>query len=445
MQNSYKKIRSLIWIIHGIFRRHYVTILASFVIGIIIVLLGINFRAVQEKNSSKDHKSIGLSGAYTPTTLPANIQRLISSGLTDLTTNGEVVPSLAKNWDVDREGKIYTFRLRDDIYWHDGKKFTAYDVNYNLRDVEITPRSDTELEVKLKEPFAPLPSFLSKAIFRKGHIGTGSYKIEAIKFKGDVISYLKLTSALSDLPELDIRFYPSESVAQMAFKLGEVDVLDEIIDPSPFKDWNTVTIKDNEKYTRFVGLFFNNNADALKEKEFRQALSFAIEKPVNNRVATPFSSKHWAYTNRVKQYDQDIDQAKKLLSEQNASPSGELIISTYPQYLDLASQIVSDWASIGVMAKVQIEDGVPDNYQVLLTSQEIPPDPDQYALWHSTQTVTNITHYANPKIDKLLEDGRKELDLEKRKKIYYDFQRYLVDDAPAVFLYHPSTYTITRN
>ena len=48
------------------------------------------------------------------------------------------------------------------------------------------------------------------------------------------------------------------------------------------------------------------------------------------------------------------------------------------------------------------------------------------------------------KIDKLLESGRKESDQEKREKIYFDFQRYLVEDAPAVFLFHPTTYTISR-
>ena len=93
---------------------------------------------------------------------------------------------------------------------------------------------------------------------------------------------------------------------------------------------------------------------------------------------------------------------------------------------------------------MKVESGVPDQYQAILVTQEIPSDPDQYTLWHSTQTQTNLSHYANPKIDKLLEDGRKESDPEKRKKIYFDFQRYLVEDAPAVFLFHPTTYTIIR-
>jgi len=43
-----------------------------------------------------------------------------------------------------------------------------------------------------------------------------------------------------------------------------------------------------------------------------------------------------------------------------------------------------------------------------------------------------------------LEDGRKVYDTEERKKIYQDFQKYLVEEAPAVFLFYPELYTISR-
>ena len=74
----------------------------------------------------------------------------------------------------------------------------------------------------------------------------------------------------------------------------------------------------------------------------------------------------------------------------------------------------------------------------------MPQDPDQYVLWHSDQR-NNITHYKNLRIDKLLEDGRSISDIEKRKKIYADFQKYLTDDAPASFLYFPKEYNLSKN
>jgi peptide/nickel transport system substrate-binding protein len=73
----------------------------------------------------------------------------------------------------------------------------------------------------------------------------------------------------------------------------------------------------------------------------------------------------------------------------------------------------------------------------------LPYDPDMYTIWHSGQ-VNNITHYKNVRIDKLLEDGRQATDENKRIQIYADVQKYLLDDAPAAFLYFPYSYTVSR-
>ena len=73
----------------------------------------------------------------------------------------------------------------------------------------------------------------------------------------------------------------------------------------------------------------------------------------------------------------------------------------------------------------------------------MPQDVDQYALWHSDQP-NNITRYVNLRVDKLLEDGRKEMDLEKRKLIYADFQKFIQADPPASFLFFPYIYNVTR-
>ena len=113
--------------------------------------------------------------------------------------------------------------------------------------------------------------------------------------------------------------------------------------------------------------------------------------------------------------------------------------------MDDAQTIADSWTKLGVPTGVRVVASVPPDYQVLLSAQNLPPDPDQYPFWHSTQTATNITGYANVKIDKLLEDGRQELDMTKRKQIYADFQRYLTEDEPAVFLYYANSYSIQRN
>jgi peptide/nickel transport system substrate-binding protein len=57
---------------------------------------------------------------------------------------------------------------------------------------------------------------------------------------------------------------------------------------------------------------------------------------------------------------------------------------------------------------------------------------------------TNLTKINNSRIDKLLEEGRQTFDLQKRKEIYFDFQKYLLEESPVIFLSYPTTYFISR-
>jgi len=59
---------------------------------------------------------------------------------------------------------------------------------------------------------------------------------------------------------------------------------------------------------------------------------------------------------------------------------------------------------------------------------------------NESRELYNQSRYGN-----LLEDGRGELAQTERRNIYLDFQRFLVEDSPAIFLYHPVSYTIIRN
>ena len=120
-----------------------------------------------------------------------------------------------------------------------------------------------------------------------------------------------------------------------------------------------------------------------------------------------------------------------------------LTIDALTKYEASAKQIAEIWKKLNIDVKIKVTDKVPSVFQIFLGEFNVPSDPDQYALWHSDQ-INNITHYSNLRIDKILEDGRKELDIEKRKIIYADFQKYMVVDPPASFLFFPYTYEVTR-
>ena len=52
------------------------------------------------------------------------------SGLVELGTKMEVIPDVAKSWDVSEGGRLYVFQLRDDVRWSDGTPVTAHDFEY---------------------------------------------------------------------------------------------------------------------------------------------------------------------------------------------------------------------------------------------------------------------------------------------------------------------------
>lgn len=389
---------------------------------------------------------VGMVGEFTPTSLPLTIQQKISSGLTQLTSDGSAVAALAQTWEATDSGKTFIFHLTKGYFWHSGKPVESSDVNYNIRNVTFAAVSPQVLKATLQSPYSPFPTLVAKPIFQAGLRGFGLYRVAAIRLKGDKVQYLKLVPTGNDkLIIYEYRFYRTETLALEAYKQGEIDILEDISNPEKIISWGKITVSESVKYNRIVSLFFNLNENLLKEKNFRQALAYGLPKLDVERAYSPLSKTSWAYTDKVRHYDPDPDTFKKLLTNSQVATSAvELTLSTFSQYLNTAQKIADNWNSLGIKTKVKVENFVPGNWQVLLTAQEIPPDPDQYPFWHSTQTATNITGYVNVKIDKLLEDGRQELDTAERQKIYADFQKRLVEDAPVIFLYYPKTYTIRR-
>lgn len=444
---AFRKGRFLYRFIWQLSQKYAFSLLVGVILGLAVAVGGWRLYPVFLLRWIAPVQRIGMIGTFTPTTLPLSIQRLISLGLTDLTASGQATSSLALSWEVTDDGKGYLFHLRDDLRWHNGKPVVAADVNYNIRNVAFSALDATSLKVTLQAPYSPLPTLLAKPIFSTGLRGFGPYRVAGIQLKGDTVVYLKLVPALDrGLTTREYRFYPTEALGVLGYKLGEVDELDEISSGRNLANWGRASVVPTVRYNRVVSLFFNLQDELTKDKSLRQALGYALPKFADERSISPISKLSWAYTDKVRRFDSDTQSAKKLLETSGAASGAvNLTITTFSQYVNVAQAIADSWSALGITTSVKVENTVPANYQVLLSAQDVPPDPDQYPFWHSTQTQTNITGYANVKIDKLLEDGRQEMMLEKRQNIYYDFQRRLVDDAPVLFLYYPTFYTVSRN
>jgi len=385
-------------------------------------------------------------GRYRTENLPGSVLNLIGNGLTKIKEDGTVAPDLASSWESPDGGQTWVFKLKDNIFWQDGKKVTSTSINYQFSDAQIERPDEKTLVFKLESAFAPFPYVVSKPTFSKGLLGTGEWRVTKATVSAGFIQRLVLVD--KDGNRKIIKFYPTEERAKLGFKLGEIDILESIFNPEPFNEWGVVEVEKEVGNSRYVAVFFNTQDKLLGEKSFRQALAYAIKKDGFDgpRAVSPISPNSWAFNPQVKPYHYDSARAKELIDDLADELKENLTVSivTTPALLSVAEAIAKDWAEVGVTGNVQVSSGVPAEYQTLLAIFDVGEDPDQYSIWHSTQTSTNISRYQTPRIDKLLEDGRVELNIEERKKIYLDFQRFLVEDSPAAFLYHPTNYTIKR-
>jgi len=443
-----KRIRYFLRFLTALFQRRKKTILIGSTLGIIFFFLFLPTltKFVLERQGVK---SIGLVGRYTLENIPYEVKKQMSLGLTHPGKDGAPLPGLAKSWETSEEGKVYTFYLKDNLFWHDKTEIKANQINYNFQDVEVSFLDDKTIRFTLKEPFSPFPVVVSRPVFKKGLTGAGIYQVKKITKSGQFIETISLKSLDKKKPDLKYRFYPTEAAAKIGLKLGEVKTLENIADPSGLENFKNTMVVPQIRDDYYIAIFFNTNSPNLESKDFRQALAYAIPKDADRRrVLGPLSPLSWAYNPDLKSYQYDLNKAKELFERAFKDREGDKQVSlelmTVSSLLTEAEKVKESWEKLGIKITIRVLSSPGEEFQALLAIQEIPLDPDQYPLWHSSQEVSNITNFKNPRIDKLLEDGRKTSEQTERKKIYFDFQRFLVEDAPAVFLYHPTLYEISR-
>jgi len=439
----FKTIRRYYWVTKSFLTRHNKIIVRT--TGIVLSLIFIFLLFSKYIPTFKTTTRLGRVGKYTIETFPVDIQLKISSGLVGVEGSGTILPKLAKSWEVQDAGKTYVFTLDNTLSWHDGSRLTPDDITYNFKDVEIG-RGDNTITYRLKEPFSPFFSAVARPILKKNKLGTGEFRMVKSVISSGVLQSLTLES---ETKRLVYKFYPTETSSLTAYKLGEVDQLEGLsfISNSLSQDTTNILTESNSSTNQQSVLFFNNNDAVLTSKSARQALSYAIQDKTfgKERSISPIDKSSWAYNSLVKTYDYDPEKAKSLFAQDIQDPGSQTLeLKTMLQYLDIAESIATSWReTLGVKVDVKVVSSITSDYQILLTDFTSPIDPDQYTIWHSTQ-ATNFTHFSNLKIDKLLEDGRRTSDQKLRKEIYQDFQRFLLEDCPAAFLFKSSTYSLSR-
>lgn len=466
-------MRKFYWYLSAYIKKHGLVFFAS-VLGAILIFSFLipNIASSLEKSQ---HQYVGLIGDFTLTTLPREITTKLSAGLTKLEADGSAAPHMAERWTVEQDGKTYRFVLKKKVFWQDGHELIPDDVKYNLKDVEtiITPN---DIVFKLPDFYAPFPTVVSEPLLRTGKmphwfffekpsiIGVGPYRLSGYSQNGSRLSELTIDGKDD---RITYRFYLTEKDAITAFKHGKVDVLPDLAQKTDVMEWNNTVTETRLQTNRYLAVFFNIR-NPLFEKNVRQALSYALEKPTGDTRATgPINPASWAYLTGAKSYDKDLDRAVERILDGLPQQPLDLELTTSTLFEEDAEKIKKQWEEFGIQAvsacqnsstvsnkelcpnlaiKVAIRvSSFPDvgNFQILLIGQESPPDPDQYQLWHSEQS-SNFTGYKNTRIDTLLEKGRQTFDQNERREIYQEFQQFFLEDAPAIFIRHLENYSVKR-
>jgi len=447
------KRRLIFWLFKAYFKKWGKVIFVYFLLGLFaFFILLFSFKYFASWIIFTKREIIGVTGTYTIDTLPDFILYDISHGLTSVGNDGIAKPDLASSWKIEDNGKTYIFTLRPSVYFTNGVRLTSREVNFSFSGVSVRKPDNHTIVYNLKDAYAPFLITAAHPVFENGFMGAGDYVVTSINLNSNFVESITIRSRKEPVITKTYQFYPTQEAVKIAFAVGEISKAWEIdslaFQRTSFQSFPNVSIQKNTDYSQLVTLFYNTKDGNLSDKRLRESLAYALPNtfPNGERAHSPLSPRSFAYQ-EDSLHAQDFDHARLLLEASGVSKTSlknlVFVIDTLSKYHSSAQLIADAWQKIGIKTKIVVVSAIPSSFQLYLGDFQVPKDPDQYTLWHSYQT-NNITNYKNLRIDKLLEDGRVTIDQEKRVKIYADFQKYLLDDSPASFLYFPYVYTVTR-
>lgn len=292
--------------------------------------------------------------------------RMSFNGLVDYDPQGNIVPGLATSWSISDDSLTYTFQLRKNVRWHDGKPLTADDVKFTFEKIhdrqtgsrlnllfqsvkDVQAPNPHTVVFKLKEPD---PVFLAnlwngilprhvweKEDFAKSQynvtpVGSGPWKLKEW-VRGDRMTFEANLDYFQGRPALDriiVKVIPDVTVAFAALEKGDVHYLPfkGVVGGPPYQLVDRLKQNPNlevkvYEVSSMQRLFFRNDKPPFNNLKVRQAVAHAINKRfilekllfgygqvANSEVAPAMK---WAHNPSVVQYDHDPAKANQLLDE----------------------------------------------------------------------------------------------------------------------------------
>lgn len=280
-----------------------------------------------------------------------DLVQLIFSGLMKYDENLQIVPDLAKDYpEIEEDGKVYKFSLKENLFWQDKTPLTADDIVFTIKTiqnpdfksplqanwvgVEVQKIDELTIKFRLKKPYS---AFLENATLKilpkhiwqdvspenfafdphnlEKAIGSGSYKLKKIKEK--YLSLAKNPLYYGKQPyisKIEFLFFDNEQKLTKAAKQGKIKGLSLSSTIELNKNWQTYLFS----LPRYFALFFNQEkSKVLAEKEVRLALNYGTNKQEFEGIIvdSPILPEMYGFEQPSETYQFDIERAKLLLEE----------------------------------------------------------------------------------------------------------------------------------
>ncbi|MCR4738783.1 MAG: ABC transporter substrate-binding protein [Lachnospiraceae bacterium] len=406
-------------------------------------------------------------------------------GLLKPDPDGNIIPAVAESYEVSEDGKVYTFKLRDNVKFHNGNPVTAEDVKYSIEksagmtgddplisafslieSVEVS--GDDTVVITLAEQNMEFPSYLAMtnaAIIPADNtnpdtqpIGTGPYKYVSRSPQENII-----------MERFDDYWGEKAYIKDVTFKVEAnadtivMDLLGGSIDMFP-RLTTTQVSQLNDNFTVYQGtmnlvqaLYLNNSVKPFDDVRVRQALCYATDiddilklafdgegVPIGSSMFPSFGKYYMEELNDV--YDYDPEKAKELLKEAGYENGFDMTItvpSNYQPHVDTAQVLVEQYKKIGVNADVQLVEWnswlsdvyTNRDFQSTVIGVDASSMTARALLERfSSDAGGNFINYNNPKYDEIFKKAISTSDDEESTGYYKQLETILCEDAANVYL-----------
>ncbi|MBR0650834.1 hypothetical protein GXW78_14270 [Roseomonas terrae] len=413
------------------------------------------------------------------------IKLMMHRGLASYNTDGEVQPELA-TW-TQPSSTEYIFELRE-AYFHNGDPVTANDIAYSLNEiikegstaflkesfesvetVEVLgprrvrvalKRPSATLLLLLASPFAPMISAKSAGTPPEDPIGCGPFTMVS-RVRGEGFVFRRFPRYYREgLPKIEhVRstYYGDESLRVAAVENGDADLMEAV----PWQSITTMRQNPNVRVETGIGGFyyflFNFTRGRFTDARLRQAVGLAVDRDAF--VAATFYG-HGAPLHGLpipegasfslelagEPFRRDVARAKQLVTEAGFPNGFSVNVPCYSSVsaFQRAGQVVKEnLAEIGIEVNLVLADyaryttgGNRGQYELgLYGSTGFYNDPDAIAsMLVGPPSYLRSFGFRSERIEKLLQDGRTELDPARRRLIYAELQKANGEEAAMIGL-----------